>query len=199
MAPVGHAGHAEVDHPRAGRAQQHVAGLQVAVHDPGRMDGREGAGHADGQGVQAGRGQRALLAHDPVEGRAGHVLADDVLHAPGEAVEVGVQHRRGAEGRHPAGGGHFAPEPLAQLGTMGQLGPDDLQRDEVAALERPGRVDHPHAARAETAEQLVLAEPGRVVGAKRAPGGRLGGVRVGMHDGSIQVGSAGTGGGPRRT
>jgi hypothetical protein len=48
----------EVDHVGAIGGEQHIAGLEVAVHQPGGVDGLQSLGQAGPEGAQRGHGGR---------------------------------------------------------------------------------------------------------------------------------------------
>jgi hypothetical protein len=151
-------GDTEVDHPRPQLAEQDVAGLQVAVHDPGRMDRGQGGEHADGQGLETGTGERAALADHSLEVAARDVLGRD----PGPpAVDVGVQHLGGAEAGHPPGRLGLTPEAGPERFLAGQLVADGLDRDPLAGDPRR-QVHGAHAAAAQAPLEPVRPEPLRV-------------------------------------
>jgi hypothetical protein len=85
---------AEVDHPRAVRGEQHVAGLEVAVHDPGPVDGGERGDRGHGEPVQGRARPHALGPDHVLERRPVDVLADDVRRV---VVEGDVEDGGGAE------------------------------------------------------------------------------------------------------
>jgi hypothetical protein len=153
---------AEVDHPRPDRAQDDVGRLQVAVHDPGGVDGGQRPGHPDGQPLEAGRRQRSS-DHDLLQRRALDVLAGHPGHG---RVQVGVEDRGGAEAGHPAGRADLLAEALAQLGLAVEVGPDRLDRD-PGAVRGGAQVDDAHAALPDPPGQGERAEPGWVAGAQR--------------------------------
>ncbi len=98
-------------------------------------------------------------------GQAGAV---DVLdHQVGRVVVgVGVEHLGGAERRHLPGPVDLAAEPAPELVVGRQVGADHLDRDQPPPGVA-GQVDGAHAALAEPADELVLAEGTRIVRAQR--------------------------------
>ena len=144
---VGHVGDAEVDEHRVAVDEQHVARLDVAVHDPGRVDGVERLGQTGRDPVQVGRRQQAALGHVVVERGAGHVAGDDV---GGRAVDVGVDDRGDPRAGDPAQRADLAGQPGPGVGVVGDVLAQHLDRDRAAVpVER--EVHHAHPALAERA------------------------------------------------
>src|SRR5690606_41860386 len=100
-------GDAEVDDAGPGGRQQHVGGPEVAVDDPGAVDGGECGGDADREALQVRPGQRAPALDGLLQARPVDVLGDDVGRV---LVELGVQDRSGAETVDAPRGGHLAAE-----------------------------------------------------------------------------------------
>ncbi len=129
----------------------------------GGVDAGERGGHPDGEAFQVGGGQGSVPLHHQVEPDAVDVLGDQVR---GGAVEVRVEHLRGAEPGDATGGAHLAPEAVEEGDVAGQLGADDLDGD-ARAGRALGQVDGAHPAGAETAEHAVgpdldgVVRPGR--------------------------------------
>ncbi|GAA3104228.1 hypothetical protein GCM10020001_022100 [Nonomuraea salmonea] len=120
--------------------QQHVGRLEVAVHDPGRVDRGERRGHADGQRVEAGAAQRAGLAYGLVEVGAGDVFGDDVELV---AFERGVEDGGRAEAAHPLRRVRLPAEPHAELLVLAELRVDHLDGDPLPSGIL-GEVDRAH-------------------------------------------------------
>ncbi len=133
------------DHHATVVGDQHVVGLEVAMHQPGCMSGREpGAGllHRRHHLAPAGRAlepraQRASL--DELH-REEHALAEhaDVV----DPDHVGVR-----ELRH-----HLC---LAEQPLLGATGMDELDRDVAAELRILGAIDLAHRAGADQLEQSI--------------------------------------------
>ena len=114
---VGHVGDAEVDNHGVAveHEHEHVARLEVAVHDVHVVDGLQRAGQPDPQPQQLRRGQRAVLADHGVKAGAGHEAGDDVGLV---TVQVSVQHLGDQRVPDPAQRGHLAGQPGARVGVV---------------------------------------------------------------------------------
>ena len=161
--PLGHPGHAEVDHLRAVRRHQHVGRLDVAVHQPDAVNRLQRLRAAGREPAHGRHRQRAAPAHQRAQRRRGHVRGGH----PGQVrLRVGLDDRGGEHAADPAGGRHLAGEPGPVARLLGQLDPDRLHRDQA-----PGRgagEEHlPHRARAELPDDRVRADPFRVPTAQR--------------------------------
>ncbi len=150
-------GDAEVDHHRAVIGEQHVARLQVAVHDAGGVDGGQRLGRAVGEQAQARAGQRPAGADHRLQGRPGHVPGDDVGELAGHVGVQDLGHERAAD---PAHGLDLAGQPEAGVDVLGGVGPQHLDGHQ-AALRVAGEVNHPHAAFPEAVLKAVRAESSR--------------------------------------
>ncbi|GAA3111280.1 hypothetical protein GCM10020254_66790 [Streptomyces goshikiensis] len=129
------------------------------MHDPRLVHGDQPLGERGADGGDLRGRQRALLGDLVVQGWAGHVLGGE----PGPlGLQVGGHQARGAPAADPPGGGHLAREPRAELLVLGQVGPDHLQGDALAAPVR-AQVDHAHPAGAEPAVQSERADDTRVL------------------------------------
>jgi hypothetical protein len=128
------------------------------VRDPGLVDGRERGRGADGQALQTGARTRSRLGHHALQRRALDELADDVrpvvLHPAAE--DLG-----GAEGRDPLGDGGLADEPLDHDRVLGVLRAQPFHRH-LSSGPVGGEVDDALPAFAESPEELVVSQPGRV-------------------------------------
>ena len=174
LALLGELGQAEVeDLGEAVRRHHDVAGLEVAVHDPGGVRLREplrGLGEVAEQRAQVDlvlvdeRGER-LAAHElhrdvvhrvrvGIPRRAHHVLADLV-----DRHDVRVAERRGRLGFE-----HEAPDAVLALH---QVGRQDLERDVALEGLVLGQVHLAHAARAERGDDAVVRD--LVFGAQSPP------------------------------
>jgi hypothetical protein len=152
-------GDAEVDDlRRAQRREQDVGRLEVAVDDPGVVDGDQRDHHSDGDAVQVAAPQRAGVVDDVGQARAGHVFDHEVGRV---GVGIGVEYFGGAEPRHLTGAFHLAAEAGPELGVRGEFGPDDFDGD-ACTRGRFGEEDRAHAALTEASENAVVAESLRV-------------------------------------
>ncbi len=166
-ADMGGAGQAEVDDPRPGERQHHVGGLEIAVHEPGRVDRGERRRHAHGRRVQHGRRQAALLDEVVLQRDAVDVLGDEEQDAVVLAV---VQHAGGAERGDLAGVGDLfvKARPIDRVG--GVVTADRLERHQLAVgIAR--QIDRAHAARPDPAHQLVRADRRRILRRQRSASG----------------------------
>ena len=137
--------------------QEHVRGLDVAVHEARGVSGVERGGDLGDDEGRALGAERALVADERAQ-----VVAVDVAHRQVEdavllARRVDRDHVRVVDRRGGLGLAHEAqPEAL----VLGQRGRDDLQRDDAVEgrLMRP--VDDPHAAPARDAVDAKARELG---------------------------------------
>jgi hypothetical protein len=139
-----------------GRAEQHVVGLEVAMHEMRAMRGGEpGARFAHHAHDLAPR-PRLLL--QPLAQR----LALDELHRDEHAVagqRADVVHRDDVRMRQPRERLRFAQQPrFLRAGRAGRAGLQQLDRDLAIELGIVAVVDHAHAAFAEHVEHDVAAD-----------------------------------------
>lgn len=166
---VGGAGDAEVDDAGTVLGEQHVAGLQVPVHDARLVDVPQRLDKTEREGAQGPAVQRAVLLDGFGQGAAGHVERGH----PGEfGVRVGVDDGGGEGSAHPAGGGDLLPEAGAELLVQRVLRVHDLDGD-LPARGRAPEVHDAHPAAAEPVDQRVTTDRLRVPGAKRHVAGHL--------------------------
>ena len=138
--------------------QQDVGGLEVAVHDPGTVDGGERRRHPHRQALQRSAVHRFAVADRLVQVRSGHVLRDD---EEGFALQPGVDDPGGGEPGDPAGGGDLAGEAEPEGLVVGQIRVDQLDgHGAVGGV--LGEVDGAHATAAQTADDAVTVEFARV-------------------------------------
>ena len=161
------AGDAEVHHLHvAGRGEHHVAGLDVAVDDPGAVAVVEGREYAGGD-LESTLGQDlATFADDVAQGAPGDVLHHDVglgdVAAVGRHLLAGVvdrHDRRVVEGGRRLG---LTPEPRLEGGVAGEVGAQALDRDGAAEPHVGALANLGHAAASEELAHLVAtADPVR--------------------------------------
>jgi hypothetical protein len=157
-------GEAEVEELHPVGRQEDVRGLEVAVDDPGRVQGLEGAEDAAGE-----RG-RLRRRKGPAAQPVGQGLSLQQLHGDEELAVVLADLVDLADVRVIDGGGGagLAPEALARR-LVGLR--DGLDRDLAAQAEVLGREHDPHPALPEPAEDAVAAESAR--GERRIRGRRV--------------------------
>jgi hypothetical protein len=149
---------AEVDDLRPGRGEQHVGGLQVPVHDPGRVDRGQRLGEPGGQAVQHLGVERAARVDVLGQRGAVGVLGDQERL---RRLGVGLDHPDRAHALDPGQRGHLAAEPGPELRVVGQFRAQHLDRDRLAAPGL-GQVDDAHPARTQPGHQPVPADPRRI-------------------------------------
>ena len=134
--------------------EQHVLGLEVAVHDAGLVRGGEPREH----GVEDVDG---LLGREPpvvlqqvAQGDARQVLHDEVRHVGVLALVEDVHHVRVREAGGRAGLLH---EPRLERVVVGEVAVHDLDRDAPLEPEVGGEVDGRHAAARDARAHLIPA------------------------------------------
>jgi hypothetical protein len=150
---------AEVDHPWAQRAEDHVRWLEIAVHHMCGVDGYQRSRGADGHPMQVAPTQRAGALDVCCQGRAFDELGDNVGHL---SVDASLDHLRGAERCHLGRGCHFSSEPASCLSVLRPSRPQHFDR---AGLPRWRHAEEHHALAAFTkpAQYLVRADPLREI------------------------------------
>ncbi len=147
------AGDAEVDDFRTVVRQQDVAGLEVAVDDPGPVDVPQCLGESGHQMTQPRGGHRAVPLHVLGERRPGN---EQRCHPRAFGLGIGVHDRCGEGTADPPGGRDLLTEPPPELGVLGELGVYDLD-----GQPQPGggarQMHDSHATGAESGLQQVLA------------------------------------------
>ena len=156
--PLKSLGETEVEELDSRLREHHVAGLQVAMHDPApvRLVQRVGDLPADTKRLFEGE-----LAPGQTVGEclAFQELHDEVL---GLALTSHVVERADVRVRQLRDRLRLTLQTLARLGRRGQPRGQDLDRDLAAEPRVFGAVDLAHSARAERREDLVRAETGAV-------------------------------------
>jgi hypothetical protein len=150
------AGDPEVAEVDVRARDQHVRGLDVAVHEAGGVRGVEGAADLRDDRGRPARREPPLAAQERVEVRARDVAHDQVEVAVLLAGAVDRDHVRVVDRR---GQPRLALEALAERRVRGAVGGDQLQRDRPAEAKLRRAVDDAHAA---GAEQLLDAAAGEL-------------------------------------
>jgi len=141
---AGNAGQPEPSHPWPVPVQQHVRGVEIPVHQPRVMNGRQPRCQPGGQQQQGRSRHRPPVAHRVGQRRPGHVRRGQPRDV---SVQVRGDHRRGERPVHPAGRGDLGPEP--RIG--GHVGLDDPHRDALPV----GRQAQEQPVAAQRLKQLV--------------------------------------------
>jgi hypothetical protein len=144
-------GDAEIDDLRPILAQDHVRGLEVPVHEPGRVDDGQRFSQAGGQAVHHVRPGRPVGGDVLGQRRPGHVLGG---HERQGGAGLGLDDADRADALDPGQVGDLAAEPVAELRVIGQFGAQHLDRDQAAAG-GGAEVNHAHAAGPEPGGQPV--------------------------------------------
>jgi hypothetical protein len=142
------------------RAQHDVGRLQVAVDDPGAVDGHQRLGQPGAQRQHGGHRQRPVLLDDPLQGHARQVGGGQPWLG---RVRVGVHDRRGERAADRPHRARLPAEPLPEARVPGQMSVHDLDRDHEPARGAP-QIHQAHAARSQPGQQPVPADAARVAG-----------------------------------
>ncbi len=139
--------------------QEHIARLEVPVHDLRTVDLTQCLGEFGAQAAQRPPVQRPRLG-DPV----GECAARDErgCHPRSFRVRVGVHDRRGERTADPARGHDLLPEPRPELGIVGIPRVYDLDGD-GPPRGRPAEIDDAHAAGPDPRFDPVAADRPRIV------------------------------------
>ena len=148
-------GESEAGEVDAVALEQDVRGFEVPVEEPDAVRGLERGGDPaeDPHGLRR-------LEPAPLGDQGAEVGTVDPAHR-GEEGAVGFvdlvdrDHARVVDRR---GDPHLAPEPLAQVLVGGELGPDDLHRDDPLEPRLQRLVDLPRPSFADQLEQLVVGD-----------------------------------------
>lgn len=145
-------GDTEVDEPRPVMGDQHIARLQVPVHQTGPVHLAQRLRQPGAEQPQSALGQRPVRGHRLAQRRAG----DERRRQPRcLGVRVGVRQRNHPGVVDPSGHLDLTAEPLLEARLLGVLGEQHLQRHQGAAR-RARQVHHSHASGAEAAEQAMV-------------------------------------------
>nr|BFE37561.1 hypothetical protein GCM10010200_098120 [Actinomadura rugatobispora] len=131
--------------------QDHVARLEVAVHQAARVDRGQALRQARAQGGDRLGREHAVRLHGVLQGRAGNVGGGQ----PGRiGAGIGVDDLRGVEPADPPRRLHLQGEPAPEPRVVGELGAHQFHRDRTTA---PGtaQVHLPHPAPAQPPFQPV--------------------------------------------
>ena len=151
-------GDAEVDDLRAGVGEDDVGGLEVPVHDAGRVDHGQRLGQPGGQAVEHVGAEQPVAVDVLGQRRALGVLGD---HERLRRLGVGLDHPDRADALDPHQRGHLAAETAPEIRVIGQFRAQHLDRH-LAAVPADAEVHHAHAARAQPGGQPVMADPRRI-------------------------------------
>lgn len=138
----GRPGDPEVDDARAFGGEQDVRRLQITVDHPGLVHRQQPLGERGSHGGDLGGRQRPVLGDLVVQRGPRYVLGGEPRPV---RVEIGGHQPGRTASADPAGRRDLAGEPGAELLVLGEIGPDHLQRDPLAAPVG-SQVDDPHAA-----------------------------------------------------
>ena len=166
-AGVGQAREAEVPQPHATvMPHQPVAGLDVAVHQPGGVRRRQPARELDERFDD--RPQRPRLTQPPLQGDPLDVFHRDVsmLHPGDGAQGANVEHRHHVGMRHPADRPRLVGPARRRVGghrpEAGAQRQQDLQRDAPVDVRVVGLVDHALITGADASAQTVAPDHHRL-------------------------------------
>ena len=135
--------------------EQHVLGLEIAVHHALPVGAGEPFGEGEGNGQSFGDRQRPRL-QEPVERGAGHVLHHDVVGAAFAEQVVDLHDSRMAEARgHPRLAQESRPPSGIRPGTGPGFGTNPLDRHLAVEPRIVGEEHLSHAPRAEAADHPV--------------------------------------------
>ncbi|GAA2894467.1 hypothetical protein GCM10020220_100690 [Nonomuraea rubra] len=133
------------------------------MQDPGPVDGRQGGRRTDRQPLQGRTPPRPLVDDQLAQGRPRHELADDVRPAP---VQVGVEHRSGAEPGDALRHRHLAQEARPGVGVRHEGVVQQLDRDLFPGVAL-AQINNALAALAEPGDDVIRPQPPRIVRRQR--------------------------------
>ena len=136
--------------------EQHVRGLDVAVHEPARVGGVERSGDLLERCGRPRRLERALAQHRLQVGALDEAHRDVQLPVDLARVVDRDDVRMLDRGRQP----RLAQEALAERHVVGELRGEQLQRDVAVEREVVGAVDDAHAAAADQRLDPIAGELG---------------------------------------
>ena len=176
-------------------ADEHVLGLDVAVHDHALVRGAERARELDRVGDRLGDGQRPLAADELLERLALHVLEHDVRRSDARLGAVlggllaGVDDGDDVRMVQARDRARLAAKALELIGVRGDLAMHELDRDGPLEHRVKGAVDGRHAAAADlriepvaAAEQCADSGHGDLLCAQSAPRAHLGAATQARED-----------------
>jgi len=152
---AGDPGDAEVREPHPAVVQQDVRGLQVAVHDAGRVCGGEAGTDLRGQaGGDTGRQRASVMLAERVQ-----VAADDQVHNERELVALDdhVPQRHHVRVPEPDQGVPLADEPCHGNRVSGELGFEHLDGEPGSGGGVLAAPDHAHPALTDLVVEQVAA------------------------------------------
>ena len=161
--PLRGAGDPEIDDARAVRGDEHVGRLQVPVHQPRVVNRLQRLRAPGGEPAHRGYRQRAVVAHQPVQGRGRDVGGGQPGHV---GVGVSRDDRRGEHAADAPRGGHLVSETGPETGFLGELDLDGLDRDQ-AARGGPAQVHLSHRPGTETSQEHERPYSFRIPSAQR--------------------------------
>ena len=134
--------------------EEHVLGLQVAVHDAGLVRGGEPAEHRlhDVDGLLGG--ELAVILEQVAQRDAGQVLHHQVRHV---GVLALVEHVDDVRMRETGGRTRLLNEAALERVVVGEVAVHDLDRDAAFEAQIGGQIDGRHAASSDPRAHLISA------------------------------------------
>jgi hypothetical protein len=151
-------GHAEIEDHGAvaavgAKSQEHVGGLQVAVHEPRAVESGEPAARVDAHGHGALERQRSVAVQPCSQVGADEALHDQVTTAVVELTAV--EHRDQMLARQPRQHPRLAPQSSQRTRLIRHVAAQQLQREALTEPQMLGVEDLAHAAAPDRRQQLV--------------------------------------------